>query len=334
MKKVLVTGGAGYIGSHTIVSLVENGFFPIIIDDFSNSDYSVIENLEKIIGDKFYVIKKDISNLSDKLNIEDKIDSIIHFAAYKSTYESLSDPLKYYKNNLNSLIWVLELMKERGIKNLIFSSSATVYGEPDLIPINEESPTKESSTPYGVTKQMGEKIINDFFNSNKKINVVKLRYFNPIGAHISGLIGEKPMGVPNNLLPYLLDVAAGERDVLNVFGSDWNTPDGSCIRDFIHVVDLADAHTQVLKWLDNKSNINEVFNVGTGKGVSVFELIESFEKSTGIKVNYKVVDRRNGDIEKIWADVSKIKKMVGWEYKLSLDSAMKDSWKFKSNYLA
>jgi UDP-glucose 4-epimerase len=334
MKKVLVTGGAGYIGSHTVVSLVKSGYFPVIVDNFSNSDYSVIDNLKKILRNKFYLIEKDISNLSDKLNIEEEIEAIIHFAAFKSTFESISNPLKYYNNNLNSLIWSLDFMKEKGIKNFIFSSSATVYGEPGEIPIKETTPTKESNTPYGTTKQIGEKIIDDFFKSNNVINVVKLRYFNPIGADKSGLIGEIPNGVPNNLLPYLLDVASGEREILNVFGSDWDTPDGSCIRDFIHVEDLANAHTKVLDWMIDKSNINEIFNVGTGRGVSVFELIDCFEKCTNQKINYKVVDRRSGDIGEVWADVTKIREIVGWKSQLTLEDALKDSWNFKLNHLA
>jgi UDP-glucose 4-epimerase len=334
MKKVLVTGGAGYIGSHTVVGLVESGYFPIIIDNFSNSDYSIIEKLEKIIGNNFYFIEKDISNLSDKLLIEDEIESIIHFAAFKSTFESIKDPIKYYKNNLNSMLWVLELMKEKGIKNLIFSSSATVYGEPDFIPVTESSKIKVSSSPYGITKQMCEKIIDDFYESNKEFNVVKLRYFNPVGAHKSGLIGEIPNGVPNNLLPYILDVASGEREVLNVYGSDYDTPDGSCIRDFIHVSDLSSAHIEVLKWLNDKMYINENFNVGTGRGTSVLQLIKEFEEISNKKLNFKIVNRREGDVDKIWADTTKIKNIVGWNPKLTTKDALRDSWNFKLNYLA
>lgn len=329
MKKIIVTGGAGYIGSHTVIKLIENGYFPIIIDNFSNSSYDVIEKIEEIAGNKFYIIRKDISEDIDDWTIDDKIHGIIHFASLKSISESIEKPDLYYKNNIGSTKWVLNFMKKKNIKNLIFSSSAVVYGEPDLVPITEDMCYEKSNNPYGISKQESEKIINAFSNKNKSKNVVKLRYFNPIGAHKSGLIGEIPSGIPNNLLPYLLDVASGEREILNIFGGDYNTPDGTCIRDFIHVEDLANAHVEVLNWLLNKKGINKDFNVGTGKGHSVMQIIDTFKKISNIDLKYKITNRRKGDIDKIWADVSKIKKEVGWESKFTLEESLIDSWNFK-----
>lgn len=334
-NKVLVTGGAGYIGSHTMVELLEDNFDCILVDDFSNSDKSVLESIFKItgkgfIGNQFQSIQKVESDSSLQCQLSfDQVNSVIHFAAYKSVGESVNDPLKYYDNNINSLLSVLRLIKKYDIKNLIFSSSCTVYGEPEQLPITEESPIKEAESPYGKTKQICESILSDFSKANPDVNIISLRYFNPIGAHVSGLIGENPNGIPNNLVPYITQTASGIREELSVFGNDYNTPDGTCIRDYIHVSDLARCHVEALKWVKDKSGIFETFNVGTGQGTSVLELIKTFEKVNEIKLNWKFTPRRPGDIEKIWADASKIKSIIGWSPRFNIEDCLRHAWRYQ-----
>jgi len=330
-KKILVTGGTGYIGSHTVVELIEEGFDVIIIDNLYNSEAEVIERIKKITGVKPVL---EIFDLCDKQKLDKffqnykYISAIIHFAAYKAVGESVNKPLDYYRNNLLSLVNLLDAMKHFSISDIVFSSSCTVYGQPKKLPVTEDAPLQPATSPYGNTKQIGESIIRDTTVSDKNIKAISLRYFNPIGAHSSALIGELPRGVPENLVPYITQTAYGLRDELRVFGNDYDTPDGYCIRDYLHVVDLAKAHVVAVKrLLEGKYKKRyEVFNLGTGKGVSVLEAIKSFEKVTGIKVNYKVVERRAGDIEKIWADPSFANKELGWKTLSSLDDAMKTAW--------
>jgi len=330
-KKILITGGTGYIGSHTTVELIEAGFEAVIIDNLYNSEADVIENIFKITGVRPHL---EVLDLCDKEKLETfigqntDISAVIHFAAYKAVGESVLKPLDYYRNNLVSLINLLVVMKHFAVSNLVFSSSCTVYGQPEKLPVTENTPLQPATSPYGNTKQIGETIIKDTTISDKNVKAISLRYFNPIGAHPSALIGELPRGIPENLVPYLTQTGYGLRDELKVFGNDYNTPDGSCIRDYLHVVDLAKAHVVAIKRLTegkNKTNY-EVFNLGTGRGVSVFEAIKSFEHVSGIKLKYKVVGRREGDIEKIWADPTYANKELGWKTLSSLDEAMKTAW--------
>jgi len=330
-KKILVTGGAGYIGSHTSVELIQEGFDVVIIDNLSNSEVEVVDRIHKITGVKpvlevFDLCEKD--RVDQFFSKNKDISAVIHFAAYKAVGESVNKPLDYYRNNLLSLVNILDSIKSNGICNFVFSSSCTVYGQPDRLPVTEISPLQPATSPYGNTKQIGESIIRDATVSDKNIKAISLRYFNPIGAHPSSLIGELPRGVPENLVPFITQTAIGLRDELKVFGNDYDTPDGSCIRDYLHVVDLAKAHVVAVKRLiegRNKKNY-EVFNLGTGNGVSVLEAIRSFERVAGIKLKYKIVDRRAGDIEKIWADPSFANKELGWKTLSSLDEAMKTAW--------
>jgi UDP-glucose 4-epimerase len=330
-KKILVTGGAGYIGSHTTVELINEGFDVVIIDNLYNSDVEVIDRIHNITGVRPVL---EIIDVCDQENLEGffkkhkDIAAIIHFAAYKAVGESVNKPLNYYKNNLFSLVNLLEAMKRYSVPNLVFSSSCTVYGQPEKLPVTEDAPLQPATSPYGNTKQVGEEIIRDTTFSDKNINAISLRYFNPIGAHPSALIGELPRGVPENLVPYITQTGYGLRDELKVFGNDYDTPDGSCIRDYLHVVDLAKAHVVAVKRLveeKNKTNY-EVFNLGTGNGVSVLEAIKSFERVSGIKLKYKIVGRRAGDIEKIWADPSYANNELGWKTISTLDEAMKTAW--------
>jgi UDP-glucose 4-epimerase len=335
-KKILVTGGTGYIGSHTTVELIEEGFDAIIIDNLCNSEADVVDRIHKITGIKPPLEVLDLCDqekLDRFIQKHKDISAIIHFAAYKAVGESVNKPLDYYRNNLLSLVNMLEVMKRYGIPNLVFSSSCTVYGQPEKLPVNEDSPLQPATSPYGNTKQIGETIIRDTTVSDKNIKAISLRYFNPIGAHPSALIGELPRGVPENLVPYLTQTGYGIREELKVFGDDYNTPDGSCIRDYLHVVDLAKAHVVAIKRLIEGKNITdyEVFNLGTGKGVSVLEAIKSFERVSGIKLKYKIVGRRAGDIEKIWADPSYANKELGWKTLSSLDEAMKTAWDWEKN---
>jgi UDP-glucose 4-epimerase len=330
-KKILVTGGTGYIGSHTTVELIEEGFDTIIIDNLYNSEADVVDRIHKITGVKPLLEVLDLCDqekLDRFIQKHRDISAIIHFAAYKAVGESVNKPLEYYRNNLLSLVNLLEVMKRYGIPDLVFSSSCTVYGQPEKLPVSEDAPLQPATSPYGNTKQIGETIIRDTTVSDKNIKAISLRYFNPIGAHPSALIGELPKGVPENLVPYLTQTGYGIREELKVFGDDYNTPDGSCIRDYLHVVDLAKAHVVAVKRLiegKNKTNY-EVFNLGTGKGVSVLEAIKSFERVSGIKLKYRIVGRRSGDIEKIWADPTYANKELGWKTLSSLDQAMKTAW--------
>ncbi|NDV68745.1 UDP-glucose 4-epimerase GalE [Dysgonomonas sp. 25] len=332
--KILVTGGAGFIGSHTAVELQNAGYEVIIIDDLSNSSEDMIDGIERITG-KRPVFEKldcnDMEGLKKLFETHKGINGIIHFAASKAVGESVQKPLLYYKNNLLSLINLLELMPQYNIPNIVFSSSCTVYGEPDKNPIDETAPVKPAESPYGNTKQINEEIIRDTVKSGAPIKSIILRYFNPIGAHPSAEIGELPNGVPQNLIPYITQTAMGIREQLSVFGDDYNTPDGSCVRDFINVVDLAKAHVVALdRMLENKSDDKvEIFNLGTGNGVSVLQLINTFEKVTGVKLNYKIVGRRAGDIEKIWAEPYKANHVLGWTAKESLDDTLASAWKWQ-----
>ena len=333
-KKILVTGGTGYIGSHTTVELIEENFDVIIIDNLYNSEAVVVDRIEQITGIRPVLEIFDICN-QDKLNEFFKknkdIEAVIHFAAYKAVGESVHKPLEYYRNNLVSLIYLLDAMKKHGISNLVFSSSCTVYGQPNDLPVTENAPIQPAVSPYGNTKQIGEEIIRDTSASDQNVRAISLRYFNPIGAHPSALIGELPRGIPENLVPYITQTAYGLREELKVFGNDYDTPDGSCIRDYLHVVDLAKAHVVAVKRLidqRNKKNY-EVFNLGTGEGVSVLEAIKSFERVTGKKLNYKITGRRAGDIEKIWADPAFANNELGWKTLSTLDEAMRTAWEWE-----
>jgi UDP-glucose 4-epimerase len=333
-KKILVTGGTGYIGSHTSVELIEEGFDVVIVDNLYNSEAEVIDGIEKITGirpsfEVFDLCDNDRSALFFKNNND--IAAIIHFAAYKAVGESVNKPLEYYRNNLVSLLNLLDSMKIYGVGNIVFSSSCTVYGQPEKLPVTEEAPFQTALSPYGNTKQICEEIIRDTTVSSDKINAISLRYFNPIGAHPSALIGELPRGVPENLVPYITQTAIGLRDELKVFGDDYDTPDGSCIRDYLHVSDLAKAHVIAVKRLIEKKNKEhyEVFNLGTGNGVSVLEAIHSFEKVSGVKLKYKITGRRQGDIVKIWADPSRATRELGWKTMYSLDDCMKTAWEWE-----
>lgn len=332
-KNILVTGGAGYIGSHVSVRLHEEGYNPIILDNFSNSEKSVLAGLKNITGKDFKCYEGDILDPSilTKIFSENEIEGVIHFAAKKAVGESVEKPLEYYKNNVSGLVTVLEAMSQNGCKNLVFSSSCTVYGEPDKLPVTEESPKKPANSPYGNTKQIGEEIIEDTVKSGAMLKSIALRYFNPIGAHSSSEIGELPLGVPNNLVPFITQTAAGLREKLTVFGSDYDTPDGTCIRDYIHVMDLADAHVQTIKYLENhtESSLFDVINIGTGRGNTVLEAIHSFEKVTGQNLNYEIGPRRAGDVEKVYAQVDKSEKLLNWKTKYSLEDSMRDSWNWQ-----
>ncbi|NLX80141.1 MAG: UDP-glucose 4-epimerase GalE [Proteiniphilum sp.] len=333
-KKILVTGGTGYIGSHTVVELQQAGYEVVIIDNLSNSNAEVIDGIVKITGIRPTFEKIDLVDmdaLKDVLNRHKGIDGIIHFAASKAVGESVQKPLLYYKNNLVSLTNLLELMPEHNIKGIVFSSSCTVYGEPDQNPIDESAPIKPATSPYGNTKQINEEIINDFVHSGAPIKSIILRYFNPIGAHPSGEIGELPLGVPQNLVPFITQTGMGIREQLSVFGDDYDTPDGSCIRDFINVVDLSKAHVIAIeRMLENKSDEKvEIFNLGTGIGLSVLELISVFEKVSGKSLNYKIAPRREGDIEKIWAQADKANNVLGWKANETIDDTMASAWKWQ-----
>ena len=332
--KILVTGGLGFIGSHTVVELQNEGYEVLIIDDLSNSSINVLEGITAITGKTPIFEKLDLKE-NDKVEVffkkHNDIVGVIHFAASKAVGESVVKPLMYYENNINTLVYVLKSVVGLDTSNFIFSSSCTVYGQADELPILESAPVKEAESPYGNTKQIGEEIITDVCKVQKHLNAISLRYFNPIGAHESAKIGELPLGVPQNLVPFITQTAAGLRDQLSVFGDDYPTPDGTCIRDYIHVVDLAKAHVVALQRLlhkKNKSNY-EVFNIGTGKGSSVMEVIKSFEKVSGQKLNYKIAPRRTGDVIQAYADTTKSNVELGWKAKLNLDDAMFSAWKWQ-----
>lgn len=333
-RKILVTGGTGYIGSHTVVELQQAGYKVIIVDNLSNSNADVIEGIVRITGQRPVFEKLDCTDMPAMQALFDRhrgIDGIIHFAASKAVGESVKKPLKYYRNNIVSLINLLELMPKFDVKGIVFSSSCTVYGEPDSNPIDESAPIKPATSPYGNTKQINEEIIRDFIHSGAPIKSVILRYFNPIGAHPSAEIGELPLGVPQNLVPFITQTGIGIREELSVFGNDYNTPDGTCIRDFINVVDLAKAHVIAIeRMLENKSDEDvEIFNLGTGRGLSVLELIHVFEKVTGKPLNYKIVDRREGDIEQIWANPERANKILGWKAEVTIEDTMASAWKWQ-----
>lgn len=332
--KIIVTGGAGYIGSHTCVELVSAGYTPIIIDNFSNSERFVIDRLEELTGAKLSLEEGDCNDfkfLKETFEKHKSIQGVIHFAAYKAVGESSANPLKYYENNLLSTINLLKVMAQLNVPNLVFSSSCTVYGQPDLLPVTELSPIKPAESPYGRTKQVCEDIIADFYKSTSHFKVISLRYFNPIGAHPKGLIGELPLGAPNNLVPFITQTAAGIRSQLTVFGDDYNTKDGTCIRDYIHVVDLSKAHIAALDKMveNNKMKYHEVYNIGTGDGHSVMEVVKAFEKVSSQKLNYLIGPRRSGDVEKVYADVSKARNELNWTAELTLDQSLKDAWNWQ-----
>ncbi|MCK9160062.1 MAG: UDP-glucose 4-epimerase GalE [Bacteroidaceae bacterium] len=332
--KILVTGGTGFIGSHTVVELQKAGHEVVIVDNLSNSSADVVDNIEKVSGIRPAFEKLDCTNLDAMKGLFEKhkgINAIIHFAASKAVGESVEKPLLYYRNNIVSLINLLELMPKYAVEGIVFSSSCTVYGQPDKLPVTEEAPIKKAESPYGNTKQINEEIIRDTVASGSPIKSILLRYFNPIGAHPSALLGELPLGVPCNLIPYLTQTALGLRKILNVFGGDYNTPDGSCIRDYINVVDLAKAHVfAIARIFENKQKEKvEVFNIGTGQGLSVLELIHTFEKATGVKLNYKIVDRRPGDIEQVWADPSKANNELGWKAETTIEDTLRSAWNWQ-----
>ena len=333
--KILITGGAGYIGSHTAVELLNAGHIPVILDNFSNSQNWIIDRIKQITNKSITVYNGDCtdSNFVKKVFAdENDIEGVIHFAAFKAVGESIEKPLPYYHNNINSLLTLLKIMQQFHVKNIVFSSSATVYGEPDKNPLTEQSPRKEATNPYGRTKIIAEDILNDVVKSGSKINAIALRYFNPIGAHESHLIGELPLGTPNNLVPYLTQTAAGLRDKLTIFGDDYNTPDGTCVRDFIHVSDLASAHIATMNYLDNQdAPFFDVFNVGTGQGTSVMELINTFQEINNIKLNHIIGSRRPGDVEACWADPTKINSTMNWQAQKTLSDALKDAWQWQKS---
>ena len=332
--KILVTGGAGYIGSHTVVELQKAGYDVVIIDNLSNSNKEVIDGIEKITGIRPVFAQLDCNDkegLAALFKENSDIKGIIHFAASKAVGESVQKPLPYYRNNIVSLLNLLELMPEAGIEGIVFSSSCTVYGQPDILPVTEDAPIKPALSPYGNSKQINEEIIRDSIYAGTPIKSIILRYFNPIGAHSSAEIGELPNGVPQNLIPFLTQTAMGIRGELSVFGDDYNTPDGSCIRDYINVVDLAKAHVVAIeRMLGNKANEKlEIFNLGTGNGVSVLELIRTFEEVTGVKVPHKIVARREGDIEKVWANPAQANNVLGWKAKEDLGTTLLSAWNWQ-----
>jgi len=333
MKKVLVTGGLGYIGSHTVVELQNAGFEVVIIDNLSNSSLEVLDGIIQITGKTPLFEKIDLRQKSEVIQFFEKhqdISGIIHFAASKAVGESVENPLLYYENNLSTLIYLLQACNNYTIENFIFSSSCTVYGEPDKLPIDESAPIKNATSPYGNTKQISEEILNDSCKVSN-LKSIALRYFNPIGAHDSSKIGELPLGIPKNLVPFITQTAAGLRDQLSVFGDDYPTEDGSCIRDYIHVVDLAKAHVVALERLlkDRNSNQFETFNIGTGKGSSVLEVVHAFEKVTQQKLNYKIVNRREGDVISVYADTKKANDVLGWKAEKSMEESLLSSWNWE-----
>lgn len=332
MEKILVTGGLGYIGSHTVVALQEAGFDVVIIDDLSNSELFVLDRISEITGTKpdFHQMDLKDEKLVKKFFSENKIDGVIHFAAHKAVGESVEKPLMYFRNNLLSLINLLEAMKENEVDNFIFSSSCTVYGQADKMPIDENAPIKKAESPYAKTKQMGEEILEDYVTAFHK-NVISLRYFNPVGAHPSSLIGELPKGVPNNLIPFVTQVAAGIREELSVFGNDYPTRDGTAIRDYIYVCDLANAHVKALNRLIEKKNHKnlEIFNLGTGIGSTVLEVIDAFEKANNLKLKYKVVGRRAGDVIEAFADNTKAENELNWKADTPLEVSLKTAWNWQ-----
>ena len=331
MTKILVTGGLGYIGSHTVVALQENGFLPVVVDNLSNSRIEILERIYEITGKSLIFEQEDVRDTREMTRLMDlhKPLAVIHFAAHKSVDESVRDPFKYYENNVGGMLSLLKAMKNSGTSKIVFSSSCTVYGNPSQIPILEDSPFQQAVSPYGSTKLIGENILRD----NKWLDSISLRYFNPIGAHETGLIGELPLDVPANLLPYLTQTVSGVREKLTVYGDDYYTPDGTCIRDYIHVQDLAEAHVAAIQHLINQKIGYEYFNIGTGIGYSVLEIIQKFEEVTGKSVPHEIGPRREGDIVSIWAETSKAKGVLGWSPKRDLKKMLEDSWRWQQNSL-
>ena len=327
---VLVTGGAGFIGSHTVVELLNEGKEVVIIDNFSNSKPEVLEAIRKITGKdfKFYEIDYLDKEKLEKVFEENEIESVLNFAGFKAVGESVEKPIEYYTNNISGALVLLDTMKKYGVKTFVFSSSATVYGDPETIPITEDCKTGGTTNPYGTSKLFIEQILKDIYTSDKTWNICILRYFNPVGAHESGLIGEEPQGIPNNLMPYVARVAAGTLKELSVFGNDYDTPDGTGVRDYIHVVDLAKGHIKALQKLEKEQKGLYIYNLGTGNGYSVLDMVKAFEKATGKEVKYKIVPRRSGDIATCYADPKKAKEELGWEANLGIDEMCKDSWNY------
>lgn len=331
MKKILVTGGAGYIGSHTCVELLNAGKEIVVIDNFSNSNEKALDSIKKITGKDFKFYNIDYLDRASLENVfsENDIDAVLNFAGYKAVGESVKEPLKYYINNISGALVLLDTMKKFNVKKFVFSSSATVYGNPEVIPITEECKVGGTTNPYGTTKLFIEQILKDLYNSDNTWDIAILRYFNPIGAHESGLLGEDPKGIPNNLMPYISKVAAGNLRELSVFGNDYNTPDGTGVRDYIHVVDLAKGHLLALNKLDKEQKGIYIYNLGTGKGYSVLDLVNTFERVNNIKVPYVIAPRRPGDIASCYSDPTKALKELGWSAEKNLDDMCKDSWNFQ-----
>ena len=335
-KKILVTGGAGYVGAHTVYELSGAGYLPVIVDNLSRADKTLLDGLQQLMGEEPIFYQGDCL---DKVFLqavfsEHQIAGVIHFAAYKAVGESVERPLLYYRNNIDSLLTILDVMKQNNVRNIIFSSSCTVYGQPDHVPVGETAPMKRAESPYGATKQMSERILEDAWVTGYR--VISLRYFNPIGAHPSAFLGELPIGVPGNLVPFITQTAIGKREKLTVFGNDYNTPDGSNIRDFIHVVDLAKAHVRALAYLSEQASeaFYDVFNLGTGKGASVLEVIHEFQRVTGVKFNFEIGKRRPGDVEKTFADPAKANAKLGWKTELTLAQALEDAWRWEQKLAA
>lgn len=338
MSMILVTGGTGYIGSHTVVELMQKGYEVVIVDNLSNSNVEVLDGIEAIVGKRpsfENVDCLDYTNLEGVFKKYPGIEAVIHFAASKAVGESVEKPIKYYRNNIGSMLNLLDIMKKHDVKNIVFSSSCTVYGQPTVehLPVDETAPIQKALSPYGNTKQINEDILNDEAHANSTLQVTILRYFNPIGAHPTAKIGELPNGVPNNLLPFVTQTAAGLRQELKIFGDDYNTPDGSCIRDYIYVVDLARAHVRAVERMlngDEREQV-EVFNLGTGRGLSVKEIVETFMKVTGVKVPYAIVGRREGDIEQVWANPSKANEVLGWKADTPVEDVLLSAWKWEKH---
>lgn len=335
MKKVLVTGGAGYIGSHTCVELLNAGRELVVIDNFSNSKPEVLDNIRKITGKDFKFYEMDYLNKEalEKVFEENEIDSVINFAGFKAVGESVAKPVEYYINNVSGALCLLDTMKKYGVKKFVFSSSATVYGDPEVVPITEDSKVGGTTNPYGTSKLMIEQILQDLYKSDNSWDIVILRYFNPVGAHSSGLIGENPQGIPNNLMPYVAQVASGKLQELSVFGNDYDTKDGTGVRDYIHVVDLAIGHVKAIEKIDKEGKGLYIYNLGTGVGYSVLDMVNAFEKVNNINVPYKITGRRAGDIATCFADPTKAKIELGFETKKDLEDMCRDTWNFQKNLI-
>ena len=333
---VLVTGGCGFIGSHTVVCLLEQGYEVVIVDDLSNASEKVLDRIDRIVGpeaaERLSFYRADVSDREalDVIFDENDVDAVIHFAGFKAVGESVQKPIEYYSNNIGSTLTLVDAMRSHGVKSIIFSSSATVYGDPDALPLTEESPKKSATNPYGWTKWMIEEILRSLVVADPEWDVVLLRYFNPIGAHPSGLMGEDPKGIPNNLVPYVAQVAVGRRDAVHVFGDDYDTPDGTGVRDYIHVMDLAAGHVAALAWMDGRTGC-EVFNLGTGNGTSVLEIVRAFSEACGRELPYVIEPRRAGDVTANWADCTKAREMLGWEAQFGIADMCRDSWNWQSH---